>query len=294
MLQFLVPTLKDKQWLDPIFLNSGYIGADNAFGTIFVWKEAYNLKICKCDGFLLRIYDGKKIFYGFPLGNGNLVKIIYKLMADAEQRHTTLSFMGLTSSMVSTLNSVMPNAFNFESTRDAADYIYNVNDLIELKGKKYHSKRNHISKFNRNYNFVYENINVNNMDECKIILEKWYEENNYKNNTSLCKEKLALKLAIENFKELNFIGGLIKVDDKPIAMAIGEKINNEVFVVHFEKALKSYLGAYAIINNEFARNTLKTYKFINREEDLGIDGLRKAKLSYHPHIILEKYNAFLR
>lgn len=294
MLEFLAPTIKDKQWARPIFLESGYISSDNAFGTAFIWKDVYNLKICKYNDFLLRLYEGPQTFYGFPLGVGNLKEVIEILIDDAKKRNISFCFTGITSSMISILNEIMPEKFIFNETRNTADYIYESKDLISLKGKKYHSKRNHISKFNNMFDFVYYNITDENIGDCKIILKKWYDENDYKNNESLCKEKKALELALEYFNELELVGGVIAVNNAPVAFTIGEKINDEVFVIHFEKALKEYMTAYSIINNEFAKNNLCKYKYINREEDLGLEGLRKAKLSYHPKILLKKYDAFLR
>ncbi len=294
MLEFLKPTLKDKQWAKPIFLSSGYMSSDNAFGTAFIWKDAYDLKICRHKDFLLRMYGDGNITYGFPLGKGNFKDIINMLIDDAKERDEELSFVGLTKPMVSLLYEIMPEAFIFKSTRDTADYIYESSDLINLKGKKYHKKRNHISKFNTTYKFEYSDINKENIDDCRIILKQWYNESDYKNNESLLNEKAALELALDNFKELEFLGGIIKVEGLPVALTMGEKINDEVFVIHFEKALKDYRSVYAIINNEFAKYNLSDYKYINREEDLGLEGLRKAKMSYYPQIILEKYNATLR
>lgn len=294
MLKFLEPTIEDKQWAKPIFLNSGYIGSDNTFGNSFIWKDAYKLKICRYNDFLLRIYGDDKVTYGFPLGKGNLQDIINILIDDASKRGEKLSFVGLTTSMFLTLNKIMPDAFIFKSTRDTADYIYGSSDLINLKGKKYHKKRNHISKFKTTHDFIYDDISKENIDDCRVILKQWYSENDYKDNESLCNEKRALELALDNFTELEFIGGIIRVGGLPVALTIGEKINNDVFVVHFEKALKEYRSVYAIINNEFAKRNLSVYKYINREEDLGLEGLRKAKMSYYPQIILEKYIATLR
>ncbi len=294
MLEFLTPTLKDKQWAKSIFEDSGYISSDNAFGTAFIWKDVYNLKICKYNNFLLRLYEGKQTFYGFPLGKGDLKEVIEVLINDAQKRNIDFCFTGITASMILILNKIMPEKFIFSETRNTADYIYESKDLINLKGKKYHSKRNHISKFNNMFDFVYYNITNENINDCRVILEKWYDENEYKSNESLCKEKMALELALEYFNELEFSGGIIAIDKMPIAFTIGEKINNEVFVIHFEKALREYMTAYSVINNEFAKNNLCKYKYINREEDLGLAGLRKAKLSYHPQILLKKYDAFLR
>ena len=106
-------------------------------------------------------------------------------------------------------------------------------------------------------------------------------------------ETCAINMAFRSFEELKLSGGLLRVDGKPVAFTVGEEINPEVYLLHFEKALSGYEGLYAAINHEYAANHLENYRYINREEDLGIEGLRKAKLSYNPAILLEKYSATL-
>lgn len=294
MINFNELSLNDKIWIDKILNKSGFISSDSAFGTMYVWKEAYKLKVARYENFLLRFYDGIEPGYGFPLGQGNLRNAIELLIEHAKSNKTDFRLIGISESSTSTLEKIMPGRFLFEHVRDKDDYIYRTSDLINLSGKKYHSKRNHISKFSRNNNWTYKDINETNIHEIKKLAEEWYAENTINENRDLQQERKAILLAIENFYALNFKGGFIRVDSKPVAFTVGEEINNDVFVIHFEKALKNYAEAYAVINNEFAKRVLWGCDFINREDDLGLEGLRKAKLSYYPIILLKKYTATLR
>lgn len=294
MIKFNELSLNDKIWIEKILNKSGFISSDSAFGTMYVWKKAYKLKVARYENFLLRFYDGTEPGYAFPLGEGNLQNAIEILIEHAKSNKEDFRLIGISESAANTLEKIMPGRFLFRHVRDKDDYIYRTSDLINLSGKKYHSKRNHISKFSRKNNWKYEDINDTNINEIKKLAEEWYIENALNKNRDLQQEREAILLAIENFYVLNFKGGFIRVDGKPVAFTAGEEINKDVFVIHFEKALKNYAEAYTVINNEFAKRALWSYDFINREDDLGLEGLRRAKLSYYPIILLKKYEATLR
>ncbi|MEG1436658.1 MAG: phosphatidylglycerol lysyltransferase domain-containing protein, partial [Oscillospiraceae bacterium] len=160
-----------------------------------------------------------------------------------------------------------------------------------LPGKKFHSKRNHISNFEKTYDWSYEEINKENMQECIEMNRKWEAENKMRNPDGMNKEELAIIRAFDNFDELGFKGGLIRANGEVVAYTMGERLNDNTFCTHIEKAFADIRGAYPIINREFAKNTLTEYEFVNREEDMGIEGLRKAKLSYNPVYLVSKYRA---
>lgn len=294
LINFEEPKLSDKKWIDPILKNSGCIGVDCVFGSIYIWKDVYKAKVCNFDGLLLRMYESDDISYTFPVGNGDIKLAIDEMINDCKNKNKQFKMIGLTKNMIKYLDSIMKDKFNFYETRNAYDYIYNTDDLAYLKGKKYHSKRNHISKFKRLYNFNYEDISTKNIDECKIFIEKWFDEFSEEKRKDIISEKNAIDLSFKHYNELEFKGGIIRVDEKIVALTIGEEINHRVFDIHFEKALSDYVGSYTMINNEFVKRNLLDYQYINREEDLGIEGLRKSKLSYHPSILLEKYTAVLK
>ena len=162
--------------------------------------------------------------------------------------------------------------------------------LASLKGRKYHSKKNHFNSFKNNCDFIYEEINEKNISECINFAKEWYEANELE--TALLKEQKVLNCAFENYFKLNLIGALIKINEKVVAFCIGEKMYKEnIFCTHFEKASFDFQKAYTAINKLFSEFTINNFEFVNREDDAGNEGLRKAKLSYYPEFILEKYYA---
>lgn len=294
MLNFKSPTLEDLSWVRPIFQNSETIGSDNTFGNIFFWKNSTKIKILNYKNFILRCYEDKVPKYRFPFGSGKLKEAIELLRKDSEIRNINLIFGGITEEEKNMLEELMPNKFEFIEEESREDYIYNTVDLINLNGKKYHSKRNHISKFKKTYNWKYADITEENIGYCKKFINIWIEKNLSNKSNDILEEKIAIHKALDNFSYFDLLGGIILVDDKIVALTIAEKINEKVVDVHFEKAFTEYDGIYAMINNEFAKRSLGSFKYINREEDLGIEGLRKSKKSYHPFIILKRYEARLK
>ena len=163
-------------------------------------------------------------------------------------------------------------------------------ELSDLKVKKYHGKRGHITKFSKTHEWIYRPLNISEKENYIEFFKSWFSEKQDTNPN----EMKAIEKALDYYNELNLYGGAIYVGDKIAACAIGERINTETFVVHFEKALNEFANAYTVINHELCKDIQDKYKFINREEDLGIPGLRKAKLSYHPLTFAEKYSAVLK
>jgi hypothetical protein len=159
-----------------------------------------------------------------------------------------------------------------------------------LKGRKYHSKKNHFNSFKNSYKFIYEEINENNINDCIEFSKEWYA--NSEQTADLLKEQKVLENALNNYFKLNLIGAIIKINGKTIAFCIGEKMYKEnIFCTHFEKASSEFPAAYTAINKLFSEFSINNFEFVNREDDAGIEGLRKAKLSYYPEFILEKYYA---
>lgn len=278
MLEFKTPCLEDAEKIREILKNSTGDNCQMCLGSFFNWGPEYNLKIAFSEGCLITRGGKKdKVNYCFPQGDGNKKKIIEELLPEEN-----LHFYGLSSSDVKFLEKEFPGKFEIKENRNSSDYIYLVTDLAELKGKKYHSKRNHIKYFEKNYNWTYERLTSKNLSDCIRMTEKWIEENEDKLDDGIDVELDVIKRAFDNFEELGFVGGLIRVDGETVAWTLGEPLSEDTFCTHFEKAFASFRGAYPIINREFTKNELSNYVFVNREEDMGLEGLRKAKLSYHP------------
>lgn len=290
MLDFKRPVKEDFLKLKEICENYGTMGSDCNPANTIIWGENYNVRICFRDGFLIRAFftDEEKVRgYCYPIGEGDVKGVVDLIIDDARERQSELVFMMLTSAQCEKLSEITGMDFEFTEMLGDEDYIYTNFNLSTLPGKKYHSKRNHISKFNRNYpNWRFDLITPKNMNDAHTVVEKWCDNNNIDKENYY--EYQAIMMAFENYSDFRMHGGILYVEDIPVAMTMGAKINKNTFDVTFEKALVQYDGAYTKVNNEFVK-TLVGFEFINREEDLGIESLRKAKLSYHPVVILERF-----
>ncbi|MGL5055685.1 MAG: DUF2156 domain-containing protein [Fusobacteriaceae bacterium] len=182
----------------------------------------------------------------------------------------------------------LEDKYYFEEQRPTFDYIYLMEEIAFLKGRKYIKKRNKINQFIKNNVFKYEEINENNIDLVKAFQESWMLEKDGYNIDELKKENIGIKTILENYFELNLCGGVIFVNNKIIAYTIGEKIKNQLFV-YIEKADESYSGSYQGINAFFLQENNDGILTVNREDDAGLDGLRQAKESYFPYKLLKKY-----
>ncbi|MDD5603353.1 MAG: phosphatidylglycerol lysyltransferase domain-containing protein [Eubacteriales bacterium] len=190
----------------------------------------------------------------------------------------------------------MPASFGrgIYQDRDNSDYLYITENLIHLKGGKYDSKRNHINKFKKLYGeFEYEEIDSSLISDCKEVNEEWCRKIGCEEHKPLYCEKIANFELLDNYEALGVSGAVIKVGGRPQAFTVGEMLNDETAVIHIEKANTDIHGLYTIINKEFCIRSWSDTRYINREQDLGIEGIRKAKLSYHPHRMVDKYSLFV-
>ena len=171
--------------------------------------------------------------------------------------------------------------------REFADYIYNTTDLIDLAGRKYHGKRNHIKRF-MDEPWEYRELTDKEIDSCIEFSAEFYNKNDNADDPSAVVEQYAIDLFLTNMDRLGLKGAVLYRNDKMTGFTVGEQINSDTFVVHIEKALADVQGAYPMLCSQFATHNAKGLSFINREEDLGIEGLRKSKLSYNPAFLLNK------
>lgn len=293
MLDFFVPSIDDRQWMQPMIERSGYTGADVSFGSLFLWGEKYKTRVARLDTCFIRATfkeDTLREYY-LPVGECDLTEIIGLIVQDAQQRGIAPRISLIPEDRKALLESLFPGQFQFQEEREKADYLYLQEDLANLAGRKYHGKRNHISKFKRtNENYKIEKITKANQKDALYVAREWCILNGDEDCRSSKSEYCAITKALKYFDELEMQGAVLYVDGAPVAMTMASKINDDVCDVHFEKALNTVEGCYPVINNEFSK-ILSQYQMLNREEDLGIEGLRKAKLSYNPAIILTKYTA---
>lgn len=289
MLEFRNIDIKDKQWINELLKKSDFMGCEYSFANNMAWRRLSNTQICRYkDFYICCAEEGNGIRFTFPAGSGDYREVIEKMGEYAEANNSEFVITGVTNECVVKLREKY-GVDAFEVKRCAAydDYIYNASDLIELKGKKYHNKRNHLKKFYQ-YSWEFFPITQNDFDECIAFSAMTYNEKNGVDDDSSVAEQYAIHTYFSYFDEFDLKGGVLRVNGKLVAFTIGERLNSNTFCTHIEKANTEYAGVYVAINNEFAKYAAKDFRYINREEDLGIPGLRKAKQSYYPAFMLEK------
>ncbi len=296
MVDFKDIELKDKAWIDPLLKMSDFKGSEYVFSNNYNWKDIYHIQVAQVGGYYCVRSGIEERSYLYPSGSGDIAPVIEALIQDAKERECPFQMHGIVKENVALLETLFPGRFAFEEYRDGFDYIYNTVDLATLSGKKYHGKRNHITKFKQNHpDWVYEPITAENIEECRAMNKIWCEKQGNCNDPSLKQELCAVKKALDHFFDEGLKGGLIRTKEEGIvAYSIGAPLSSDTFIVHIEKAFAEVQGAYPIINQEFVRHNCMNYKYVNREDDVGDEGLRKAKLSYKPAKNKEKYTATLK
>lgn len=271
--------------------NRGY-GCEVSFANLCLWGDQ---KFSVTDGQLIILSRfGDKYIYHYPIGNGNKKEAIDRIISDAKAKGIRPRISGLTSSDIETLDQMYSGRFRFSMSEDSFDYVYDINDLAELKGKKYHGKRNHIARFKEMLpNYRVEPISEANTSNIWDMAEEWYAKRTGDDDYEM--ERIAIKKALESYSILGLEGLALMDNDRVIGFAVASRMSADTFDVHFEKAYSDIQGAYSVINQELAiylRSKYPDIKYLDREEDMGIEGLRRAKKSYYPHHMVEKYNAY--
>jgi hypothetical protein len=294
MLSFKLIKLEDKSVLHPFISQSPYQICNFTFTNMIIWGSLYSPAYTIIDGMLVIISQPQgKLYFNFPFGSGEIKPIIDKLIQDTKEKEIPFKMTNITDEMRILLEQYYPNQFMFSYSRDYSDYLYNIEHLIHLQGKKYQPKRNHINKFKKLYNYQYHCMQETDLEECLVMHQQWAILHCRNKNESLGNETCATKKALQLFNRLDLKGGVLRVDGEVIAFTLGQAINDTTFDICVEKALPNYEGAYPMINQQFLEHQISEYTYVNREEDMGEDGLRKAKLSYYPIEIVSKYSATL-
>ena len=289
-IRFRKPTIEDVKILRNFFYNSNVNACDYSAANIFLWSEINNIEIAYDEDVLyIRYLNNGEYYYTFPITSKSIKNAIDNIENFAEVNESELKFAIIEEEMFEILEKIFPGKYKVEYNRDYFDYVYLKENLINLSGRKYHGKKNHINKFKKNYErWSYEPITNDNIDECAEMVNIWCMENGCLEIKDKNNEMQVVLNALKYFRELNLKGGLIRANNRVVAVTIGEELNKDTFVVHFEKAFSNVQGAYPMINQQFVMNELDDYKYVNREEDLGIEGLRRAKESYNPEFYVKK------
>ena len=293
MIEFKPVRLEDKQTIERYTMPSGIYNCDLAFANMYCWQAMYRSAWAEIDGFLVirfQIGGGEKIGYMQPVGEGDFARIIPALREDAHAHGQRLRIIGLTDEGREMVRNMHAGLFAFESDRGMEDYVYNADDLRNLTGRRYQPKRNHINRFEAAYDYRYEELTPALAPEC-MRLEREWRAGHDSHAAELTAEQRAMQRAFDHFGELELRGGALFVGEKLVAFTIGSAINDEAFCIHVEKADTRYDGAFTMINRLFAQHLPPHYTLIDREEDLGLEGLRQSKLSYHPLFLQPKLTA---
>jgi hypothetical protein len=290
MLNFKPVTIDDIKSLQVFFDKVNFRNCDFSFSNIFCWQNSYNTTYAiESDFLFIHFKTHGRPGYLFPIGDGNLKKAVECLETDAQERKIPLQIFAVTQEMFDLIEKIMPGKFIYKKDRNWSEYIYSSGDLISLVGKKYQAKRNHINKFKRAYSWEYLPITREIIPDCLKLYKQWCAENgNCNSESSLVEECIATHKAFDHFEQLGLIGGALQINGEILAYSYGQPLGKDTFGIHAEKSLYEIDGGFAMINQQFAEYNCAGYPYINREEDLGLGSLRKAKLSYHPTILLEK------
>lgn len=262
---------------------------EHSFTNNLLWSPFYGTRYCVIEENLVFKSGEEKLSVSFPIGKNQIQKTVDKLLQYFEEKKQPFSMHSVTPEQFELLTQMYPDKFQIAYDRDWADYVYESEKLISLSGKKLHGKRNHINNFIKAYpDYQYERIDAKNREECIELAQNWREENGCDSDPEKNEEFCVTLRALKEMEDLNLTGGLIRADGRVVAFSMGEKLCDDTFVVHIEKAYADVQGAYPIINQQFVLHEAADYRYINREEDTGAEGLRKAKLSYYPVFLQEK------
>ena len=294
-LNFKRAELEDKELISHYFKHHTSRSCERTFVNVYLWSRHYKVQFAIVeDALVFKSEDEDRLAFAFPAGEPENVKKALKVLRQySEERGVPFCMYNVTPDNFELLEEWYPQRFRIEYNEDLADYVYESEKLITLSGKKLHGKRNHINKFKSLYEdrWRYETITRENVEECFQMALNWRNQNgceeDIEKNAEMCVTLNSLRL----FEELELTGGLLRVDGKIVAFSIGEPICSDTFVVHIEKAFADVPGAYTMINQQFVMHNCQEYSYVNREDDAGDEGLRKAKLSYYPDILLKNYTA---
>ncbi len=293
MFNFREITFEDKNWIDECLKFSDFQGCEYSFVNNFVWHRYFGTKICKYEGFYILCSDKYGLSFNFPSGNGDVVELINKLRNYADSLGEKLVVNSVTAENIKLFEENFYGEFDFVPSEDSFDYIYKVEELADLQGKKFQKKRNHLKKI-ENYNYSFGRITKEDFDDCIKFAAEHYNKDNSHEVQSKVVEQYAIDQMFTHFDNFGMLGGVLRVDGKVEGFTLASRLNSNTIDIHIEKANTEINGSYPALTNMFMKSVKGEFVYANREEDLGIEGLRKSKRSYYPEYLLEKYTIKFR
>lgn len=273
--------LDDRELFRSYFLKKQYPHSQYNFTNLYMWKHMMQTKYAVIGDFLCitgTARDGRPMAM-YPVGTGDIAEPVEALLSHFG---SGLLFVILDDAMVEELTSILDQPYEVLDRRDSYDYVYKSETLITLSGKKLHAKRNHINKFKSLYSYEYRSITEKLLPQCAALEKLWIERKEDLSERERQFEYEATMRVIDHFEELGCRGGILFVDGNPAAFSIGEMMTEDTALIHIEKANTDYEGSFTFINQQVCEHEFSQAAFINREEDMGLEPLRKAKLSYRP------------
>lgn len=261
--------------------------SDYPFTNLWMWNEHRSYHLAKIEKFIcLRFQEMGQEYFLYPLGQGFRSKVIELMYKEQNIRNIPFKMRAIPEEGIEEFNTLsFPHRVLTEENR--FDYVYRFEDLLHLRGNRYQAKRNLIYQFERNYPYIYQEITKDLIPKIQAMEEKWFKMHS-SIHTSLKPEHEAVMRALKDFSSLNIFGGALIVENEVIAYSFGEYLGSVIFLIHVEKAFTDFKGAYQTINQQFLKH-IKPTLYVNREENLGLPNLAKAKESYHPLLIFKKF-----
>jgi hypothetical protein len=289
MSEFKPIEIQDKPLFDEFLRKDPPRISELTFTNLFIWRHHYQPAWLEWEGCILIIFHPQKgSIYGLsPFGPGDKKSALEVLCKEIAKQTADVRICRAGEEFVT--NHVDPGKYAVVSDRENSDYVYLAKDLINLSGNKYHRKKNHLNQFIKNYAFEYHSLNRELVRRVLGMQEAWCQIRECVVKPDLLAEDFAVREALTYFEELGYQGGAILINSVVEAFSLGEPLNEDTAVIHIEKANPEILGLYAAINRLFCLNAWSNFTYINREQDMGSEGLRKAKESYYPHHMVNKY-----
>jgi len=289
MHDFRLITMEDKPFFDRILLSEQPKTSELTFTNLFMWRHCYRTVWREWNGVsLVILHEANSEPFGLPpAGNGDKAAALEVLVSELRDLNVVPRIARVGADFVRTF--VDPDRYEVIEDPNNSDYVYLAQDLIHLPGNRFHRKKNHLNKFIKNYGFEYRELTSELVGSFLELQEAWCELKNCAQNEGLSEEHGAIYEALSNYKALGFKGGAIIINSKVEAFAIGEMLNSDTAVIHAEKANPDIPGIYVAINQQFCQAAWSKVKYVNREQDLGLESLKKAKHSYNPHHMVEKF-----